>query len=459
MVERLRQARRLQWKFFNESSSSCDPASVWSWPFSPGRKRTAQDVSRLYPKAKLEADAARFGEQIRAEYRETILPQLTEAERNALSDVKIEIPVVGEKGDPFAFYSGGHTVYLPALSLRFFADLCVANAWLNAHGYDGTTVRDYVGVLFRDAEASRSAPLAPVFETLGVPENARDEGAVANRADRNFGNTVVFLLAHELGHLLKKHRNDAHDLALQRRYEIEADQFAIEVMRRIGQIPLGLEFWFDVERIRHQAPKNIPTDADWQKYLSGLDHPVTTERLNALADAIEKAPDSFARNQTNQALWTARSGTFAQYFRLAAPFAGNSVARVAEYSRVRELRKASLKPRKAAYAAPRGDGSDEAFQGLFRVQRAFAGGGASDEFDLLLLRNGDEVMGHYSGANVEGSVEGKISDGVLHCEWKEGNSGGHATVENAGDILSATWDSGAQDKRTGTWKGARVRRK
>ena len=419
----------------------------------------AQNVSRLYPATKLEADATRFGDQIRAEYRETILPQLTEAERAALSEIKIDVPAAGRKGDPFEFYTDGRTVYLPALSLRFFADLCVANAWLNAHGYDATTVRDYVGLLFREATLSPTAPLHPVFSTLGVPDDAREETAVSNRADRNFGNTVVFLLAHELGHILHKHRTDISEPEQQRRQEIEADQFAVEIMRRIGQIPLGLEFWFDVERIRHQAPKNIPSEAEWAKYLAGLDHPVTTERLNALAAAIEQAPDSFARNQTNQALWAARAKSFAQYFRLAAPFASNSVARVAEYSRVRDLRIASLKPRKAAFAAPLGDGTDAAFQGLFRIRRAFAGAKPDDEVDLLLLRNGEEVLGHYSGRNVEGSVEGKISDGVLRCAWEEGTEKGHLTVKAEGDTLSATWGGGEQDKGSGTWQGARVRRK
>ena len=419
----------------------------------------AQNVSRLYPATQLEADAARFGGQIRAEYNETILPQLNESERAALGEIEIDVPATGRKGDPFEFYTDGQKVYLPALSLRFFADLCVANAWLNAHGYDGTTVRDYVGLLFREATLSPAAPLHPVFASLGVPANAREEPAVANRADRNFGNTVVFLLAHEVGHILHKHRADISEPDRQRKQEIEADQFAIEVMRRIGQMPLGLEFWFDLERIRHQAPKNIPAEAEWQKYLAGLDHPVTTERLDALAAAIEQAPDSFARNQTNLTLWAARAKSFAQYFRLAAPLAGNAVARVAEYSRVRDLRLASLKPRKAAFAAPLGEGTDEAFQGLFRIRRIFAGEKPDDELDLLLLRNGDEVLGHYSGAQVEGSIEGKILEGVLRGEWKEAGGEGHATIESAGDNLSATWGSGAQDKGAGTWKGARVRRK
>src|SRR4030095_11670942 len=92
-----------------------------------------QNVSRLYPEKKLQADSARWSEQIQAEYRDTILPQLTEEERNALGAIKIEVPLSGPNGDPFSFYTDNEgTIYLPALSLRFFSDLCVANAWLNA---------------------------------------------------------------------------------------------------------------------------------------------------------------------------------------------------------------------------------------------------------------------------------------------------------------------------------------
>ena len=231
-----------------------------------------QNVSRLYPEKKLQADAARWSEQIQAEYRDTILPQLTDEERSALGTVKIEFPLSGPGGDPFSFYTDNKgTIYLPALSLRFFSDLCMANAWLNAHGYDGTTVRDYVGVLLREATLSPGAPLPTVFRTLGVPDNAREESAVANRVDRNFGNTIVFLLAHELGHALKKHDTHSRDPVQKRRQEIEADAVAIEVMRRIGQVPLGVEFWFDVERIGHvQGIRRVtsarfPTEAEWQK--------------------------------------------------------------------------------------------------------------------------------------------------------------------------------------------------
>lgn len=421
-----------------------------------------QDLSRLYTQEKLKADAGRWSEQIQAEYRETILPQLTDEERSALREVKIEVPLKGHRGDPFEFYYENGRVNLPAFSLRFFSDVCVANAWLNAHGYDGTTVRDYVGVLFREATDSPRAPLPPVFRTLGVPDNAREESAVSNRADRNFGNTVVFLLAHELGHALKKHQTTLHDPVQKRTQEIEADAFAIEIMRRIAQVPSGVELWFDVERIGHvQGVRRVttgrfPTEAEWQKYLASLDHPVTTERLEALAAAIEKAPDSFARNQTDQARWTQRSKMLAQYFRLGAPSAGSSVARVAEFEKVRDLHEADLKPRKAAFTIPGSEGEPE-FNGLFAVRRTVANG-SQDVVDFLLLRTRDEVIGGYSNGKIDGFIEGNIKDGVLDFTWREGDLNGHGVANIQGDTLRGTWGTGGAKQGAGEFIGVRQKK-
>jgi len=422
-----------------------------------------QNVSRLYPEKKLQADAARWSEQIQAEYRDTILPQLSDEERSALGTVKIEVPLSGPNGDPFSFYTDDKgTIYLPALSLRFFSDLCVANAWLNAHGYDGTTVRDYVGVLLREATLSPGAPLPTVFRTLGVPDNAREESAVANRVDRNFGNTIVFLLAHELGHALKKHDTHSRDRVQKRRQEIEADAFAIELMRRIGQVPLGVELWFDVERIGHvQGIRRVtsarfPTEAEWEKYLAGLDHPVTSERLDALATAVEKAPDSFARNQADQARWTRNSKIFAQYMRLGAPSAAIGAARVAEYERVRDLHLEDLKPRKTAFTIP-GTEHEPDFNGLFAVRRTAANGG-EDRVDLLLLRMGDDVTGGYSNGKVDGFIQGDIRDGALHFTWREGNTNGHGVAQAQGETLRGTWGLGESEQGAGEFSAERQKK-
>jgi len=423
-----------------------------------------QNVSRLYPEKKLQADAARWSEQIQAEYRDTILPQLTDEERSVLGGVKIEVPLSAPNGDPFSFYTDDKgTIYLPALSLRFFSDLCVANAWLNAHGYDGTTVRDYVGVLLREATLSPRAPLPPVFRTLGVPDNAREESAVANRVDRNFGNTIVFLLAHELGHSLKKHDTHLGDPIQKRRQEIEADTFAIEVMRRIGQVPLGVEFWFDVEHIGHVqgirrvAVGRFPTEAEWQKYLASLDHPVSKERLEALAVEIERASNSFARNQTNQAEWSARFKSWGQYFRLsAAQWSTNPIAQTAEYERVRDLHVEDLKPRKAAFTVP-GTQQEPDFNGLFALRRTAAQGG-QDRMDLLLFRMGNDVTGGYSNGKIDGFIQGDIRDGVLHFTWREGNANGHGVAQAQGETLRGTWGLGESEQGAGEFSAERQKK-
>src|SRR5215216_540133 len=185
-------------------------------------------------------------------------------------------------------------------------------------------------------------------------------------------------------------------------------------MRRIGQVPLGVEFWFDVERIGHVqgmrrlvATRRFPTEAEWQKYLVTFDHPVTNERLDALAGVIEKAPDAFARNQANQAEWSARFKMWAQSFRLAAPpWTTSPIARTAEYERVRDLHLEDLKPRKTLFTMP-GSEQETDYSGLFAVRRRTAGGG-EERVDLLLLRFGNDVNGGYSNGRVDGFIEGQV---------------------------------------------------
>jgi hypothetical protein len=233
-------------------------------------------------------------------------------------------------------------------------------------------------------------------------------------------------------------------------------------MRRIGQVPLGVEFWFDVERIGHvQGIRRVtsarfPTEAEWQKYLAGLDHPVTSERLDALATAVEKAPDSFARNQADQARWTRNSKIFAQYMRLGAPSAAIGAARVAEYERVRDLHLEDLKPRKAAFTMP-GSEQEPAFNGLFAVRRTAAGGG-QDRMDLLLLRMGDDITGGYSNGKIDGFIQGDIRNGELHFTWREGNANGHGVAQAQGETLRGTWGLGESEQGAGEFSAERQKK-
>ena len=159
---------------------------------------------------------------------------------------------------------------------------------------------------FPGGDASPRAPLPPVFPTLGIPANAREETGGSNRADRNFGNTIVFLLAHELGHALRKHRTHLRDPGEQRTQEIEADKFAIEMMRRIGQLPQGLEFWFNVEQGIRRVAGKLSDKAGGRKTSRRSGTPGDERKADGPRGCNREGPESFARNQTNQALWTSQ---------------------------------------------------------------------------------------------------------------------------------------------------------
>ena len=144
---------------------------------------------------------------------------------------------------------------------------------------------------------------------------------------------------------------------------------------------------------------------------------------------IEKAPDSFPRNQANQAEW---SETFQNVGTIVSPWAPHHdrhpMARTAEYERVRDLHLDDLKPRKTAFTIPGTSDNEPDFNGLFDVRRTAADGG-QDRVDLLLLRIGNDVNGGYSSGKTDGFIEGKIVDGVLHFTWREGNANGKGIAQ------------------------------
>ena len=129
--------------------------------------------------------------------------------------------------------------------------------------------------------------------------------------------------------------------------------------------------------------------------------------------------------------------------------------RVAEYEKVRDLRLADLKPRKAAFTIPGTTEQEPDFNGLFAVRRTAADGG-QDRVDLLLLRTGDEVMGGYSSGKTDGFIEGKIVDGVLHFTWREGALNGRGVAQAEGETLRGTWGTGGSEEGGGEWSGVQA---
>src|SRR4026208_718256 len=100
----------------------------------------AQDVSNMYDTTAVAREKARLESRIREIYVRAFEPSLTPEERRALSGVTFQTPLAG--GPVLGYYSESRSrlVTMPAISLLFFEDLCVAIAWLQVNGYRLETV-------------------------------------------------------------------------------------------------------------------------------------------------------------------------------------------------------------------------------------------------------------------------------------------------------------------------------
>lgn len=249
---------------------------------------TAQAGERwqgFYGKGILERTTSLMAPDIRAILTEDIPRVLTPEERTRLAGVNISFPLE-DANSPMNFYadwrSGGVTV--PASSLRFLRDLLAAYAWLSVHGHDLQPVSDYLAVIkYQWPRLLRGKPHLPM-EVLGVPENALDEPRVMARFQQLFGTAVVFVLGHELGHIYHRHA-DYGEISHQqaRLQEEEADRFALKLLRRMGAVPIGAAFFFFV----HSHLVVYPDDPDFQVEEAGRTHPLSPERIQAIAKQIK----------------------------------------------------------------------------------------------------------------------------------------------------------------------------
>jgi hypothetical protein len=89
---------------------------------------------------------------------------------------------------------------------------------------------------------------------------------------------------HELGHVHHKHKPYHQISAGQAQaQEAEADQFAMRVLRRMRLPPMGMAVWFMAVSMRDPLIEGSPRQT----------HPLTSSRLQAIAQDLRKRPDDF----------------------------------------------------------------------------------------------------------------------------------------------------------------------
>jgi hypothetical protein len=428
-----------------------------------GRDR---DFGTMYDDALLTEKQREYREVILWNLQNVFLPKLTAAERQKLQGLSVVFPVRGPGRGLWEYYAErGGRVVMSVMSIRFLANLSLAYAWLDANGSTLETVTDYVSML-KYQDASRFGGRYPdPLTALRIPANAADDPRVVTIYEQILNQSVSFILLHEMGHVLHNHPGYGPGVAREhaRQNEDQADRFALEVLRRVGQPVSGLLFFLlsFAHAADHRA--DFASEADYQAHLAQLTHPLTSDRVARLAQYLREHAADYGRLQTNPTRaatairWTADAIDKQVVPVLADPDQQRLMAR-----RGRNMTLAGLAPRRPGEtmaALPPAATSTPArpFHGVFDGE--IHDGTAGLPIRSALVRQGDRVTGRYSFGAGQGQISGLIDGETLKFEWQTATERGHGVLRSTGDgsRVEGTWGYGDRETGGGKWTGTRAR--
>ena len=294
----------LRWHSIDRVSRKLAVAFVSAW-LMVSQPAGAIDMSGLYSTSTLNHWGNRYAENIRWNMRNSVWRELDQAERNQLGNLRLHFPLMSPRGDPFDYYtlvsSHGAVINMPVLSIKFFDDLAIAYAWLGAQGFDLQIPLDYVAMLkyLHPGDFPGGSYQAPL-RAMRIPADALDNSSVDKLAQNTLKSAVTWILLHELGHAYHRHGEPGNALTAQIQ-EREADDFATEIMRRIGVAPAGMGFFFTATVLWWPNRSDCETRDDWHRSMLRASHPVTTDRLRRLANRIRQFRHDFVRKEPDPA--------------------------------------------------------------------------------------------------------------------------------------------------------------
>jgi peptidase M48-like protein len=389
---------------------------------------------------------------IEENFRDVVWPRLTPDEKRILGRVTLDFPLEDAQ-HPMNFYAraggGKKIITLPVSSLRFLGDIALAYAWLAASGFATDPIMDYVAMLKYQWPDGLAGRRYRPREALGIPDDATANARVDSQFQRIFGTAIVFVLSHELGHLYHRHGTEVSP-ERSRQQEEEADRFAMEVMRRIGEAPLGMVQFFSV--LAYLEP--YTSDPDYLARRSTATHPVTSSRLRAIAAGLETYSADFSRTGTPRTTFASLATDVRSFARTLDEAGVQSLIRQKGLTAKPEL----LGPRKPGViiaGAPPGAGQAHVpFSGNYRGKWLNTKGTDFD-VEMGLTRQGDAVQGSYRFGAGNVAIEGIVSNDILFYKWKWGTEyfgKGILKPDASGRELIGTWGYTQAESGAGTWK-------
>ncbi|MCP4748097.1 MAG: ImmA/IrrE family metallo-endopeptidase [Desulfobacteraceae bacterium] len=241
----------------------------------------ARNYSQMYSTSELQRANKVYSSNIRGMLFQDIARYLNNDELVTLRRVRLWQPW-DRTTDPFEFSANvvNNVILIPTFSVKFLDDLSIAIAWFERFGCNKESVFDYVAALdFSDIDLP--APLT----ALKISYQAyRLDNYVDDVSQKTLKSALAFILLHELGHMHFHHKSynviSPEQAQIQ---EVEADRFAMKLLRRMRLPPLGMTLWFMAVSMRDPLVSGSPR----QKY------PLTSNRLQAIARDLRTSPADF----------------------------------------------------------------------------------------------------------------------------------------------------------------------
>jgi hypothetical protein len=424
----------------------------------------------LYPDRELRHWQGRYPKSIHWNFDNLVLGRLTPAERQRVGPVALDLPLraPGEaRNHPLQFFASGRTITVPILSVRFLDELTQAWGYLWSNGLDLQLVGDYMAMLkYRDPTLFPGQRFPGPLEALGIAKDAwKSDPRMDDVSQKALKSSVVWILAHELGHIYYRHPGygPGVERAQAQANEAEADRFANMIMRRIGVAPLGMVQFFMAMAHLDPGRGDFSNDAAWQDYLrTQATHPLTAARLNAMASDLRRSPGDFTTAETDQRAAVQRIEFVAGQIELI----GNTLEDpqmhrlIAATGLATDLN--SLRNRRRQInpvdpdnpCAGRRAASDFAgrHQGLY-TRNLKDGRTEWLAAWMSLERDQNRVRGRFSFGAGEGEIRAVVSaDDQLLFDWRWADAAGKGRLtRDATGALSGEWGNGGNAAGGGSW--------
>ena len=265
-------------------------------------------LSEMYPTEVLQNDAKRLRTAVGKIYDLGIKPSLSSSELRGIGQVEFQFPMPSPGDDPLNFYAYRNgrkaIVVMPVLSLKALEDLTTAYAWAQVNGFRQSTIDLYYAALrHRPISKFPDQKYTDVLTALGIPHDAYKQPGVDSLSLSLRNEAYAFIIAHELAHVLYRHKGYAEITKAQARAdEVESDRFALDVLARTATPPLGAVFYFQAQIYRFRHRGEFRTSNAWSNYLMTVaTHPMAVDRLKSMASYIS-GPLADRRGREKQ-LW------------------------------------------------------------------------------------------------------------------------------------------------------------